>query len=98
MATGSLLCTNCGATLRAIIPLGPPDASANTPTVVKRILRGLVKAIAVGAVAVFIFDNGATDVTGVVLLAAGAVLVLCLFVWRIVDLGDDDWFSSKRTG
>jgi hypothetical protein len=79
----------------------PPDASAYPPPtvdIVKRILRGIVKVIAVAAVAVFIFDNTATDVAGIVLLIGGAVLVLCLFVWRIVDLGDDDWFSAKRTG
>jgi hypothetical protein len=101
IGTGSLFCKNCVATLRPITPLVPPDAfDSRRPTIgiVKRILRGIVKTIAVVAGMILIFDNGVSGVAGIVLLASGAALVLCLFVWRIFELGHDDWFWPKRTG
>src|SRR5437660_1940496 len=98
--TGSLFCKNCGATLRQPIPLIPSDRAEFTHPPIgiwKQILRGVVKTIAVVAGVVFVFDNRVSGVAGIVLLASVAVLILCLFVWRFFDLGDDDWFSPRKT-
>lgn len=97
--TGSLFCKNCGATLRQITSLvhqTRPTSSTPTVNILKRIFRGIVTTIAVLAGVVFIFDKPVSDVAEIALVASGVVLVLCLLVWRIFDLGDDDWFQPKK--
>lgn len=58
--------------------------------VVKRFFRGVVKAVAIIAGAVFFFDNHLSGTAGLVLLGSIAVLFLCLFVWMIFLREDDD--------
>jgi len=94
---GLIFCNHCGATLRQTIPLVPsvaPDIKRSP--LGKRILRGIVKTIAAAAGLVFVFDNRASGIAGIVLLASVAVLFLCLFVWLIFDLGEGDGFWPKK--
>jgi F0F1-type ATP synthase assembly protein I len=56
----------------------------------KGFFRGVVKAIAIVAAAVFFFDNHLSGAAGLVLLGSIAVLFLCLFVWLIFLRDDDD--------
>jgi hypothetical protein len=74
--TGSLFCKNCGATLRQPVPLipsYPSDFSQPSIGIWKRILRGIVKAIAAVAGIVLIFDNRASGADGIALLASVGV-------------------------
>jgi hypothetical protein len=56
----------------------------------KRVLRAVVKTVAVSAGIVFLFDNKLSGTAGTVLLVSIAVLFACLFLWLIFDLGDED--------
>jgi len=95
---GFLFCKNCGATLRPVTPL----VSSVAPEIKlklaiwKRILRGLVKTIAAVAGLVIIFDNRASELGGIVLIASVAVVLLCFLGWRAFDLGKDDVFWPKK--
>jgi len=62
----------------------------------KRILRGLVKTIAVVAVSIFILDNRASGVGGILLIASVVIALLCFLVWSVFDLGEDDWFRPRK--
>ena len=57
-------------------------------SVAKRILRGVVKAVAMAAGLVFLFDNRLSGNAGTVLLGSIAVLFVCLFIWLIFGLGE----------
>jgi len=61
----------------------------------KRLLRGFIKAAAMLAGLVLIFDNGVSERAGMMLLGSFAVLCICVLVWLKFDLGDD-WFSRKK--
>jgi hypothetical protein len=91
-------CKTCGATLRPIVPLIPPAASQISLKVAtwKRIVRGLIKTIAAVAGLIIIFDNRATGLAGLVLIGSVAVVLLCFFGWRLLDLGEDDVFWPKK--
>lgn len=98
--TGSLFCKSCGTTLRqsvSLIPSDAPDLRHPAIGIGKRVLRGIVKTIALAAGVVFVFDNRVSGVAGIALLASVAVLLVCFFVWRTLDLGDDDWFWPRKT-
>jgi hypothetical protein len=56
----------------------------------KRILRAVIKAVALAAGMVFLFDNKLSGTAGDVLLGSIAVLFVCAFLWLAFDLGDDD--------
>ena len=63
----------------------------------RRILRGVVKVIAVAAAAVFVLDNRLGGTVGIVLLVGSiAVLLVCLFVWLVFDLGEDTGFWPDK--
>jgi hypothetical protein len=63
----------------------------------KRILRGVVKAIAVAAAAVFVLDNRLSSTIGIVLFVGSiAVLLVCLFVWLVFDLGENSRFWPDK--
>jgi hypothetical protein len=97
---GSFFCKNCGATLRQAVPLVPTElADSSHPSVGfwKQILRGTVKTTAAVAAIVSIFDNRATGVAGIVLVASVALFLLCLLIWRVLSLGDDEWFWPKKS-
>jgi hypothetical protein len=96
---GAIFCKNCRATLLPPTPLIPSSVAPDLrqPPIRKRILRGVVKTIAVAAGLVFIFDNRVSGVAGILLLVSIAVLLLCLFVWRVFDLGEDVWFWPKKS-
>ena len=95
---GFLFCKNCGATLRPVTPLVPPVAPEIKLKLAiwKRILRGLIKTIAAVAGLVIIFDNRASGLAGIILIAAVAVVLLCFLGWRAFDLGEDDVFWPKK--
>jgi hypothetical protein len=57
---------------------------------VKRILRGVVKTVALVAALVFFFDNRVTGTAGDVLLGSIIVFFLCLFVLVIFFRDDED--------
>jgi dolichyl-phosphate-mannose--protein O-mannosyl transferase len=57
---------------------------------VKRVLRGIVKTVAVVAGLVFFFDNRVTGTAGTVLLGSIVVFFLCVFVWGIFLRDDED--------
>jgi dolichyl-phosphate-mannose--protein O-mannosyl transferase len=57
---------------------------------VKRILRGVVKTVALLAGLVFFFDNKITGTAGIVLLGSIVVFFLCIFVWAIFLRDDED--------
>ena len=59
----------------------------------KRILRRIVKVVAVVAGVVFLFDNSLSGRAFLVLLASIATLGACLIVWLIFDL--DEKSESK---
>ena len=59
-------------------------------TMVKRVLRGIVKTIGLLAALVFFFDNSVTGTAGTVLLGSIVVCFLCLFVWAIFLRDDED--------
>jgi hypothetical protein len=58
--------------------------------VAKRVLRGVVKVVATAAGVVFLFDNRLSGTAGTVLLGSIAVLFVCLFVWLIFNLGENE--------
>jgi hypothetical protein len=63
----------------------------------KRILRGVVKAVAAAAAGIFIFNNRLTGTTGIALFVGSiVVLLLCLFVWLIFDLGEHTGFWPDK--
>jgi hypothetical protein len=70
----------------------------------KRILRAVIKAVALAAGMVFLFDNKLSGTAGDVLLGSIAVLFLCAFLWLAFGLGDDDTgdddnsVASKKEG
>lgn len=95
---GSLFCRSCGATLYPAAPLiasVPAEIKPKLP-IWKRVLRGLIKTIAAVAVGVFIFDNRADGVAGIVLIASIPVALLCFLLWSVFDLGEDDWFRPTK--
>jgi len=55
----------------------------------KRILRGVIKVIAMAAGIVFILDNKLSGTAGTVLLGSIAVLGACLPAWLIFGLDED---------
>ena len=57
---------------------------------VKRILRAIVKTVALLAALVFFFDNRVTGTAGTVLLGSIVVFFLSLFVWAIFLRDDED--------
>jgi len=63
--------------------------------VAKRILREVVKVVAVSAGVVFLFDNQLSGTAGLVLLGSGAVLLLCLLIWLIFDLSDTGFWPDQ---
>ena len=78
---GSLFCKNCGATLRPITSLVPPDTSASKYppfSMRKLIFRGIVTTIAVLAMIVFMSDNRASFIAGIVLVAALVIIAFLL--------------------
>lgn len=98
--TGSLFCKSCGATIRepiSLIPSSPPDFSLPSIRLWKRIPRGMIKVIAAIATLLFIFDNRASGIAGVVLVASATIFVLCFLAWRVFNLGDDDWFGPRKS-
>jgi hypothetical protein len=62
----------------------------------KKILRGLIKTIAVCAGLVFLFDNKITGNAGTVLLASIAVLFSCGLLWLVFGLSDDSGYWPKN--
>lgn len=67
---------------------------ATMVVVAKRMLRGIVSIIAVGAGLVFLFDNRLSDTGLTVLLGSIAVIFVCGSVWLLFDLGE--WSEQKR--
>jgi hypothetical protein len=62
----------------------------------KQILRRVLKVVAVVAAAVFVLDNRLSGTIGIVLLVGSiVVLLVCLFVWLIFDLGEDRALPHK---
>ena len=59
------------------------------PPMAKRILRVVIKVVAIAAGIVFILDNRLSGTAGTVLLGSIAVLGACLFIWLIFGLGED---------
>jgi predicted membrane protein len=56
----------------------------------KRIVRAVVKVVALIAGAVFFFDNHISGTAGLILLASIAVLAVCGAAWVIFGLGEDN--------
>jgi len=99
---GSIFCKTCGETLRPIAPLIHAVASEVSPQLPtwKRRFRGLVKTIAYLAGIIIVFDRGTefrgSKFSGIVLIGAAALLLLCFLGWRFLDLGEDDIFWPKK--
>jgi hypothetical protein len=63
----------------------------------KRILRGVVKLVAALAAAVFLLDNRLRGTIGIVLVVGSiALLLVCLVVWLVFDLGKDSGFRPGK--
>jgi hypothetical protein len=63
----------------------------------KRILRGVVKVVAAAAAAIFVLDNRLSGTIGIALLVGSiAVLLVCLVVWLVFDLGEDTGFWPDK--
>lgn len=58
-------------------------------SMLKRVLRPVVKVVAGLAGLVFLFDNHIGGTSGLLLLASIAVLAICGIIWMIF-LGEDD--------
>jgi len=61
----------------------------------RRILRKAIQIVATIAGVVFLFDNRFSSSGLAVLVASIAVLLVCLFLWLIFDLGEDTGFWPK---
>ena len=68
----------------------------------KRVLRAVIKAVALAAGVVFLFDNRLSGTAGDVLLGSIAVLFVCALLWLAFglgeDTGDDNSAASKKEG
>jgi hypothetical protein len=63
----------------------------------KRLLRGVVKVVAAAAAAVFVLDNRLSGTIGIVLFVGSiVVLLVCLVVWLVFDLGEDTGFWPDK--
>jgi hypothetical protein len=55
----------------------------------RRILRNIVKFVAIVAIVVFVLDNRLSGNAGLVLLGSIAVLGICLVLWLVFSLGEE---------
>ena len=64
---------------------------------VKKILRGIVKSVAIVAGTVCLLDNHISGTAGTVLLGSIIVLFLCLFAWLFLkDENEDSGYWPPR--
>ena len=56
---------------------------------VEKVLRNMVKFIALIALIVFVFDNRLSRKSGLVLLGSIGMLGICLIAWLLLSLGED---------